>query len=422
MTVLAPASRLARAVTGGHKKTGCWGQRFGRTATWGVSGIRRRMLPLVFSLLLGLAVAPASALAAPITGETQPEPLGEAPGPVTLQDPAALPVEPTIEGGADATVVEFSIIPSASDPNKVETVIIVQQKGGKNICLNQSNSDIISRGYLRRGDAPFDPAVPSEIRGLSSGDSGELVGFNDIKVFIRPHSSADEFTDPDECFRVAEVEACFVAGSEDCDQVLEEGDFICVGDGISNSGCPVVDHANLMRQLRIIVALNQPLGETPIITAADVAAAPVLELPSGEPGEPGGEPPAAPAGPTDGPVFGGGGGEILVAVPNVIGLTAPQANGVITGVGLVLGSVTIQDQEAGLRIPSIIRPAHTQACEPDTVITQTPPAGTLVPLGTPVNLVLCAQPAAIPEPSSLGLFAVGLGLLILFTWSRRRLG
>ena len=50
-----------------------------------------------------------------------------------------------------------------------------------------------------------------------------------------------------------------------------------------------------------------------------------------------------------------------------------------------------------------------------------PAAGTPVPPGTPINLVLCAQLAAIPEPSSLALFAVGLGLLILFTWSRRRL-
>jgi hypothetical protein len=303
----------------------------------------------------------------------------------------------------------------------METVIIVQQKGGKRICLNQSNSDIISRGYLRRGDAPFDPAVPNEIRGLSSGDSGELVGFNDIKVFIRPHSSADEFTDPDECFRVAEVEACFVASDEDCDQSLEEGDFICVGDSISNSGCPVVDHANLMRLLRVMLALNQPIGETPIITAAGLPGAPDFAAPSGEPGGlPAGP---APGGPTAGPIFSGsGGGPSLVAVPDVFGLTVPQANGKITGVGLVLGSVTTQDQQTGSLVPSIISSAHAQACEPDTVITQTPPAGTLVPPGTPVNIVLCAQPAAIPEPSSLILFALGLGLLILFTWSRRRLG
>ncbi len=403
--------------------------RIGRTAICGASRFGRRLPTLVFSLLLGMAFAAVSVPAAPITGETQPGSVEEAPTPLTLQDPAARPVEPSagpsFEGDADATVIEFSVVPSASDPNKMETVIIVQQRGGKKICVNQSNSDIISRSYRLRDDAPFNPNLSGEIRGLSSGDSGELVGFNDIKVFIRPHSSADEFTDTDECFQVAEVEACFVAGEEDCDQSLEEGDFICVGDTISNSGCPVVDHANLMRRLRIMMALNQPLGETPIITAAGLAAAPELALPSGESGAPGGGLPAGPgpAGPTAGTTFSGsGGGQNLVAVPSVIGLTLAQASGIVTGVGLVVGTVTTQDQQSGSLAPRIIRSAHAQACEPGTVITQAPPAGTLVPLGTPVNVVLCAQLAAIPEPSSLVLFAVGLGLLILFTWARRRLG
>ena len=187
--------------------------------------VRRRIPPLIFSLLLGLTLSSAAVLATPITGEAEPELAAEPVGPLTLQDPTAPAVEPSSGGDAGATVIEFSIIPSASDPNKMETVIIVQQGGGKNICLNQSTSYIISRNYLKRGDAPFDPAVGGEIRGLSSGDSGELVGFNDIKVFIRPHSSADEFTNTDECFRVAEVEACFVANGADCDQPLQEGDF-----------------------------------------------------------------------------------------------------------------------------------------------------------------------------------------------------
>jgi hypothetical protein len=386
----------------------------------------RRIPPLMFSLLLGLTLSSASGLAAPITGETQAEPAAEPAGPLTLQDPAAPAVEPSFGGDADATVIEFSIVPSASDPNKMETIIILQQGGGKKVCVNQNSSDIISRGYRPQGEAPFNPNVPGEIRGLSSGDSGELVGFNDIKVFIRPHSSADEFTDTDECFRVAEVEACFVADGEDCDQELTEGELLCVGDGISSSGCAVADHTNLMRRLRIMVALNQPLGETPIITAADVAAAPGLALPNGDSGEPSGEPPAgpAPAGPTaDEPVGGSGGGPNLVTVPDVFGKTLAEATGIITGVGLVVGDVATQDQQAGLLLPSPIRPAHAQgqACEPGTVITQAPPAGTLVPPETPVNLVLCAQAAEIPEPSSLVLFAVGLGLLILFTWSRRRL-
>lgn len=387
--------------------------------------LRRSMSAWALSLVLA-AAASAHGFAAPITGETQPDPSGapaEAPPLPALQDPAAqAPTQPAFDGSPDATVLEFSIVPSASDPNKMETVIIVQQQGGKNICVNQSTGDIISRGYRRRGNEPFDPPVPSELRGLTSGDSGELVGFNDIKVFIRPHSSADEFTNTDECFQVSDVEACFVPDAEDCDQLLHQGDFICVGDSISNSGCPVVDHANLMRQLRILMALNAPPGETPIITAADLGRAPELAPQNGE-GAPGGLPAGAgPAGPTAGaPFSGSGGGVDLIPVPNVVGMTLQQASAAITAVGLTVGNVTTEGEAAGLSIPSIISPARAQA--PQSVVSQTPPAGTLVPALTPVSLVLSAAAADIPEPSSLALFVMGLGLLVLVTrWQRRRHG
>ncbi len=172
------------------------------------------VMPLM--LLLGLAVAPISVLAAPITGEAQPELSDVGPGPTPLQDPAALPDEPSTGADADDLVIEFSIMPSASDPSKMETVIIVQQGGGKSVCVTQGASDIISRSYRRRGDLPFNPTIPNEIRGLSSGHSGEFMGFNEFNVFIRPHSPADDFTDTNECFRVADAEACFVADGEDC--------------------------------------------------------------------------------------------------------------------------------------------------------------------------------------------------------------
>ncbi|MHA1569355.1 MAG: PASTA domain-containing protein [Alphaproteobacteria bacterium] len=378
------------------------------------------VMPLM--LLLGLAVAPTSVLAAPITGEAQPEFSDVGPGPIPLQDPAALPAEPATGADADDLVIEFSIMPSASDPSKMETVIMVQQGGGKSICVTQNASDIISRSYRRRGDLPFNPTTPNEIRGLSSGHSGEFMGFNDFKVFIRPHSAADDFTDTNECFQVADAEACFVADGEDCDQVLREGDALCLAGQILDSSCPVTGHANLMRQLRVIVALNQPAGETPIVTPGDVAAAPELALPSGEPGESDGEPPAgpAPAGPTDEGDLGDSGGGL--AVPNLIGLTREEAESVLAALGLVVGTITIEIEEAGLRFPSLIPLAHAQACEPGRVVDQTPVAGTPTTLGSAVDIVLCAEFDDIPEPSSLGLFVVGLGLLILFTWSRRRLG
>jgi len=381
----------------------------------------RRTLALALSILLGAVVALAPASAAPITGENQAAPAAEAAPELdvpALQDPAALSAEPTFSGDADATVIEFSIVPSTSDPSKVETVIIVLQQGGKTICANQSTSDVISRGYLSRGDAPFDPQVPGEIRGLASGDAGELVGFNDTKVFIKPHTPEDEFSDPDECFQVAEVEACFVPDGEDCDQMLQEGDAVCVGDSISSTGCPVTAHGDLMRRLRIMVALNQPPGEAPIITAADLAGAPELAPPSGEPGEPGGLPAGpGPAGPTAEPPSGSGGGA-LIPVPNVVGLTLEQASTAITTVGLTVGNVTTQGQ-ASYPFPTVIRSAHA-APAPPVVLSQTPPAFTLCLPFCPVSLVLSAAEADIPEPSALALFALGLGLLILLTWRHRR--
>ena len=383
-----------------------------------------RLLILVVSTLLVVVGASAAGLAAPITGSNQAEPASESGRP-----PFSGPGAPAVVGDPDATVIEFSVGPSASDPNKMETIIKVQQKGGRSICVNQSTSDIISRSYRKRGDEPFAPAVPTEIRGLTSGDSGDLVGFNDIRVFIRPHGPEDEFTNLDECFVAAEAEACFVADEEDCDQPLEEGDFVCVGDSISSSGCPALDHANLMRQLRIMLALNAPPGQ--IITAAGIAGAPELALPSGEPEAPGGGPPAGdePAGPTDGTDFSGsGGGPNLIAVPDLFDLTREDAEDAITDAGLRVGTIdtvaTAGQQTRSLMARSlmgtIVRSANAQGPPSVTrVISQFPLAFTPVLPLTFVNFVLSA-PAAIPEPSTLALFAMGLGLLILITWWQRR--
>jgi hypothetical protein len=180
----------------------------------------------------------------------------------------------------------------------------------------------------------------------------------------------------------------------------------------------LVDHAGLTRQMKILVALNQPPGEAPIITAADIAGAPELAPPD-QPGAalPGGP---APGGPTDGTTVGGSGGGALVDVPNVIGMTLAQATAAITGARLVVGNVTIQGQQTGSLMDTIVRPAH--AVEESVVVSQSPTAcTTCVSLGTLVDIDLSAL-AAIPEPSTLALFATGLGLLILFAWRRRRRG
>jgi hypothetical protein len=278
------------------------------------------------------------AWAAPILGSNQTEPDLEADQALNLdtgESPAAdIPV-----GNPSATVVEFSLVPSISDPSKIETIIFLQQGGGRKVCVNLNNDEIIARSYIKRGDETFVPAIPSEIRGLTSGHSGDVTGYTGSKIFIRPHSPEDDFADLNECFVAGEAEGCFIVGEEDCDQELVEGELLCVGDGISNSGCPVAEHANLTRQMRIMVALNQPPGEAPIITAADLARAPELAIPNGDaegdlPSGP------APAGPTAAIIIGGGGGGgggALIPVPNVIGLTLEQASVAITSVGLFVG-------------------------------------------------------------------------------------
>jgi hypothetical protein len=372
------------------------------------------LLILVVSTLLVIVGASAAGLAAPITGVNQAEPT---PGADEVPAPDAATRAPV--GNPGATVIEFSVMPSADDPTRMETVVILQQGGGKKVCVNLKSTDVITRAYRKSGDEPFIPSIPGDIRGLTSGDSGELVGFNESKLFIRPHTLDDEFTNSDECFVTTDAEGCFLPVDDDCDQTLEEGDVACILGTISREGCSVLDHAGLARQLRILITLNQPPGEAPIITAADIAAAPeivTLEQPGADlPGGP------APGGPTDGTTVGGsGGGANLVDVPNVIGMTLGQATSAITGASLVVGNVTIAGQQAGSLMDTIVRPAHAQ--EVSVVVTQDPdPCQVCVVPFTPVAMVLSAQ-AAIPEPSTLALFATGLGLLILFAWRRRRRG
>ncbi len=372
-----------------------------------------RLLTLVMSTLLVVVGTSAAGLAAPITGANQAEPAAESERP-----PPSGPGTPAVIGDPDATVIEFSVLPSADDPTQMETVVILQQGGGRRVCVNLKSTDVITRAYRKSGDEPFTPSIPGDIRGLTSGDTGNLVGFNDSKIFIRPHSPEDEFTNSDECFVATDAEGCFLPVDDDCDQPLEEGDVACVMGTISRTGCSLVDHAGLTRQMKILVALNQPPGEAPIITAADIAGAPELAPPD-QPGAalPGGP---APGGPTDGTTVGGSGGGALVDVPNVIGMTLAQATAAITGASLIVGNVTIQGQQTGSLMDTIVRPAHAveepKCCVQDPVSCQV-----CADPFTSVDMVFCPE-AAIPEPSTLALFATGLGLLILFAWRRRRRG
>ncbi len=382
-----------------------------------------RLLILVVSTLLVVVGASAAGLAAPITGSNQAVPATDA-----AQAPS--PADAAFGGDANAVVIEFSVMPSADDPTRMETIVILQQGGGRRICVNLKSTDVITRSYRKRGGEPFSPAIPGDIRGFTSGDTGSLVGFNDTTVFIRPHTIDDTFTNQNECFIAGEAEGCFLPDGEDCDQRLEEGEVACVLGTISRAGCSLLDHASLSRQMRVLVALNQPPGEAPIITAADIAQAPEVIV---TPEEPGADLPTGPApdGPTgEAPPSGGGGGEDLVIVPNVVGLSVPVGIGVMTNARLTVGTVVVTRQFSALD-DLFISSARAAICLPEPALCDDPGAtidsqdcvpGESVPPFTVCNLTagLLVIPPDIPEPSSLALFAAGLGLLILMTWWRRR--
>jgi hypothetical protein len=357
--------------------------------------------------------------AAPIVGETQEEPAS----PSGATTPLALPVVQNID-----TVIEFSVLPSASDLDKMETIIVLQRAGGRDICVNHNASDLIIRAYTSDPET-FTPTVPSEIVGLTTGHRGQFVGFNEARLFIKPATEGDLFNNPNECFVVDGLDGCFAPATIDCDQQLQQGDFVCVLDVIRQRDCAIGDHTDLERQLRIMLALNAPLGTEPIITAAGIRETQELTQAPDFGGRVGGLPSGFGAAPNFSSGFSGSGGSQQVIVPNVVGLPLSSAQSVLTSVGLTVGQITASQQSGIEQLGALlISTAHAQispAALPagvnisSIVVSQTPATGTLVPLGTPVSLVAAAA-ADIPEPSTLGLSAVGFGLVLLFAWRTRR--
>jgi hypothetical protein len=389
--------------------------------------LRKQIRFLAAAQACALLIGIGPLAAAPIVGETQEEPgisdeagLGEA----GLGE-AAAPLAPPVVG-ADATVIEFSVQPSTADPDKMETVIVVQQAGGKKICVNHNTSDLLVRAYTSAAD-PFAPTVPSEIVGASTGNRGQFVGFNNAKLFIKPAGDEDTFEDPTECFLVDGFEGCFVPDDEDCDQQLAQGDYVCVADVIRQGDCALGDHTDLERQLRIMLALNGPLGTEPIITAAGIRNTPELSRAPGFGA--GGFPGGFGAAPSFSSGFSGSGGGELIAVPNVVGLSLSSAQSVISGAGLTMGQVTASQQSASGQLGALmIRPAYAQTGSgslpsgvtlSSIIVSQNPSAGFLCAPGCSVSLVAAAE-AAIPEPSTLGLTAVGFGMVMLVMWVSRR--
>jgi hypothetical protein len=365
----------------------------------------RLWLPSLICLPI-LAAAALPVLAAPILGQNQE-------GGVT-QPPATPIIRPT-ELDPRATVIQFSVLPSPANPDRFETTIIVQQDGGRQVCVNHKSPAIIVRSYQTDAD-PFAPDIPTNITGQDSGDVGELAGFNSKKVFIRPRESDDRFDLPEEPFAVGQFGGVFTQDEIECDQELTEGDFACLVEVIRTSDCDLREHADLMRELRIMLALNS----IPLIAPA--AGGPLNGLARQGIGPDTGDgviarrPRFTGAAPGFSASFGSSGADGLLLVPDLVGLPISTARSLVISSGFTLGPVTEKSSSnASLFDGLIIGTAHAAIPDPP-VVDQIPPGGTRAPAGTPINLTVQISAVAVPEPSSLSIFIVGLLLISGFYW------
>lgn len=372
-----------------------------------------------FPVLAGLAFlagAAMPAIAAPILGENQEQ---------EIITPSPTPFVRPTELRSGATVIQFSVLPSLANPDRFETTIFVQQGGHRQVCVNLSTPAIIVRSYQTDAD-PFEPDIPSRIEGQKSDDVGELAGFNSKKLFIRPRGTDDRFDLPDEPFSVGRFEGVFRRDDIECDQELTEGDFACISEVIRTSNCDLSRHASLIRGLRIVIALNST--QLPAPAAGPAAGSPPNGLAGNNFGAQDGLTPSSGttgAAPGFSGSFGGGaGGGGLILVPDVVGLPFTSAVSVITSSGLVVGNVTqTSSSSASLFQGWIIGTAHAETGPPDgTVKFQVPPGGAFVPPGSTVSLVVQfgGIDGAVPEPSALIIFILGLIFMAAIYWWNRR--
>ena len=408
--------------------------RFAMVASWLI-----RLLVMGQAALAAVAILATTALGAEITGETHTPPPPE----VEDQDPVESSVP---SGGSDAggTVIDFSILPDPTDPTKMETQIFVRRTGGRDLCLRMRSDELITRSYRKRGEEPFNPSVPVRLRTQTSGQTGDLVAFNELKVFIKPHNS-DYLFQLNECFVAGSDSGCFVEDLDDCDQHLEENVEVCVSRTLSGAGCTGSNHAGALDTFRKIFAANPSAVITteaaPLETSAgEVAAAPeiggVFEPPSEETTEAPAEAPAeAPViseptviGTLPGGVLGDDGdSDPLTVVPNLIGRTESQARQDLENAFLALGVVATEGDGTVLAGFSLIKPAYAQASpqcddstvQPGTTCSQCRKAGEIVSHGIVVCIVLKSAFAAAPEPGMLAIFLTGLLLLLFVVWPGR---
>lgn len=377
----------------------------------------------LLSALLVLTAGAASTWAATIEGE-QPEALAGEDSRIQLED------LPTGAAG-DATIIHFSVLPTEAGGEN-ETRIFVQRKGGRDVCVTIRSEDLISRSYRKKDEEPFSPSVPSTIQGDTSGQRGQLVGFNETKVFIEPDSPDNDFK-LNECFTAGNAEGCFIDDVDECDMHLDEYEEVCVGNAVSEGACTGADHAGAIDLLKKMLAVNEQetlvTGAGPVTGPGDVVETPEIGGLFQPPGEGGGRPlvtgPTV-TGPLGHTLVPGGGSTDLTIVPNLIGMTESQARNALESAMLQIGNISFASIESGTSVAGLllIRPAHAQQQNCDfqvnnnEVCSQSERAGAIVPVGLAVSVILQTG-SNVPEPATLFLFVTGL-LLVIFLFHRTR--
>jgi hypothetical protein len=336
-----------------------------------------------------------------------------------------------ILGGADddATVLHFSVLPDENDPTKSNTWVFAQKKGPQEVCITLNIDDVITRSY-RPSEEPFEPVIPGVIRTTTTGQSGDLIGFNELKLFIRPHSADYDFK-TNECFTAGGEDGCLIEDTTSCDQILTEEDQLCVGGGLAEGGCGGFDHAGAIDELRKMVALNE---QAPIITAAgpiitgpvDLGPEDILQSPefSDALGQPIAGSPISDIINSTPDVGGGGAQGNEVLVPDVLNLPQQAAEAKIVATGLRVGNVTSIPfgPPGGQNFGSLglIRSAYAftevECREAGLTGSQDPSPRVVVQLNSSVDIGICEADAAVPEPPTLTLFIPGLIMLIGLAW------
>ena len=377
-------------------------------------------LNFILASLLVWGLAAPSVWAAAIKGE-QPEVPAEEERRIKLK---ALPA-----GAAGSTIMHFSVLPTES--GEFETRILVQRKGGRDVCLSARSSDVISRSYRKTSEEPL--SIQSLIRGQTSGHTGQLVGSNERKVFIEP-DSPEYYFKLNECFTAGDAKGCFVADLDDCDVHLDELEEVCVGRGLAGGKCSGADHASAVQTMKKMIAVGKQAvlvtEAGPIIGPEDVVSAPevggIFQPPSDDSG---GDLVSGPtvSGPLGGSLVAGGGGDDLTVVPNLIGLSESEARDALIAAMMVLRNVAVASVDTeGVTVVELllIRPAFAQngpQCDFDvpanTVCTQFCRPNAIVPVGTPCDIILASQTLDTPEPSTFILLVTGL-LLVVFVFGR----